>query len=57
MHAAIQEWSTGRRINQDFQATTYTDIYLGHMALLNKINEKNPSGYKHLLRRLFPSVS
>ena len=57
MHAAIQEWSTERRINQDFQATTYTDIYLGHMALLNKINEKNPSGYKHLLRRLFPSVS
>jgi hypothetical protein len=57
MHAAIQEWSTGHRINQNFEANVYTDIYLSHMALLNKINEKNPSGYKHLLRRLFRTVS
>ncbi|KAF8332893.1 hypothetical protein F5887DRAFT_1080566 [Amanita rubescens] len=57
MHAAIQEWSTGRRISHDFQANVYTDIYLGHMALLNKINQINPNGYKHLLRRLFRTVS
>ncbi|KAF8328628.1 hypothetical protein F5887DRAFT_924181 [Amanita rubescens] len=57
MHAAIQEWSTGRRICQDFQATVYSDVYLCHMALLNEISKKNPGGYKHLLRRLFRTVS
>ncbi|KAF8320235.1 hypothetical protein F5887DRAFT_905173, partial [Amanita rubescens] len=57
MHAAIQEWSTGRRICQDFQATVYSDVYLCHMALLNEISKKNPGGYKHLLHRLFRTVS
>ncbi|KIL65826.1 hypothetical protein M378DRAFT_10430 [Amanita muscaria Koide BX008] len=57
IRAAIQEWSTGKRIPQEFTANAFTDIYLGHMLLLNLIKKHKPRAHAHLLTQLFRNVS
>ncbi|KIL63909.1 hypothetical protein M378DRAFT_11826, partial [Amanita muscaria Koide BX008] len=51
--AALQEWSTGKRIAQEFTAQTFTDIYLNHMILLDVIKKNKPRAHDHLLTRLY----
>lgn len=57
IRAAIQEWSTGKRIAQEFTAHSFTDVYLAHMSLLNVIQKLNARGHEHLMLRLFRIAS
>lgn len=57
MCAALREWSNGFRTPQEFSAAVFTDVYLGHMVMMNQIRQKNPNGFKAMLRRLFRAAS
>lgn len=51
--AALLEWSMGTQVAQEFTANAFTDVYLGHIATLKYIKNKNSRGHDHLLQHLF----
>ena len=54
---ALLEWSMGTWVAQEFTANVFTDVYLGHIATLKYIKNKNSRGHDHLLQRLSQMAS
>jgi Domain of unknown function (DUF6532) len=48
LYATIYEWRTGRQQVTEFSASTYLDVYLGHVHTLNHIGDKR-EGANHTM--------
>ena len=53
LYASLFEWRTGEHRAIGFTANMFLDVYLGHMATLRNIDQKNATAYHNMMSDIY----